>query len=517
VSRLNARTRWAVPVGALAAVGIVAAATAVASASVPSLPPRTAAQLLAEVGQAVSKPLGPFTATVQETADLGLPQLPEAAQPSGAAGLTSGTQTATIWYRDPQHIRIAEPLPAGESDLRLNGRTVWLWNSKTQTATKVLLPAHVAGLPTHEGNGVAGGPCPPASASSVCASLTPLAAANQALKLLGPSTVVAVQSNVKAPTGPAYQLALEPRTGQSLIGKVVIVIDASRHLPVGLEVFGRGSAGLVYSVGFSSLTFGVPAASNFSFTPPPGATVKTHVIPGDLPAALRQSGLGPAGLAGVKLGRVAAGPFAPGSVTPPSGKMPVVPIPKQALAAINAKFAASLPAGMSKAQKAAAIKQFDSHFKVVAGSSGSFVSGGSSANNGGGSGNVSGPAAASAPKVIGKDWLSVVATPANPNVASAVQALVSSKGPAQPTPTNQGVFGGSSSSSAYSSTLTIQGGPNLAALRALLLATTPVHGNWGSGRLLQTKVVSVLITSKGQILIGAVTPAVLFADVPAAG
>jgi hypothetical protein len=219
----------------------------------------------------------------------------------------------------------------------------------------------------------------------------------------------------------------------------------------------------------------------------------------------------------VKLGRVATGPFASGGVAPPSGKMPVVPIPKQALAAINAKFAASLPAGMSKAQKAAAIKQFDSHFKVVAGSSGSFVSGGSSANNGGGSGNVSGPAAASAPKVIGKDWLSVVATPANPNVASAVQALVSSKGPAQPTPTNQGIFGGSSSSSAYSSTLTIQGGPNLAALRALLLATTPVHGNWGSGRLLQTKVVSVLITSKGQILIGAVTPAVLFADVPAAG
>ena len=54
-------------------------------------------------------------------------------------------------------------------------------------------------------------------------------------------------------------------------------------------------------------------------------------------------------------------------------------------------------------------------------------------------------------------------------------------------------------------------------LRALLLASTPVHGNWGSGRLLQTKLVSVLITSKGQILVGAVTPAVLYADVPAAG
>ena len=74
----------------------------------------------------------------------------------------------------------------------------------------------------------------------MCATLTPQGAASQVLKALGPSTVVAVESNVKAPTGPAYQLALEPRTSQSLIGKVVIVIDASSHLPVSVDVFGRG-------------------------------------------------------------------------------------------------------------------------------------------------------------------------------------------------------------------------------------------------------------------------------------
>jgi hypothetical protein len=42
-----------------------------------------------------------------------------------------------------------------------------------------------------------------------------------------------------------------------------------------------------------------------------------------------------------------------------------------------------------------------------------------------------------------------------------------------------------------------------------------VHGSWGSGRLLQTKLLSVLITSKGQILAGAVTPSALYADVAA--
>jgi len=509
----------------LAIVGIVAAATAVADASVPSLPARTAAQLIAEVSQAASKPLGPFTATVQETANLGLPQLPQVTQQGGTAALTSGTQTVNIWYSDPQHVRIAHPVQAGESDLRLNGRTVWLWNSKTQTATKITLPANVTGLPGQAGNGPSSGSCPPASANSVCATLTPQAAASQALKALGPSTVVAVESNVKAPTGPAYQLALEPRTSQSLIGKVVIVIDASSHLPVSVDVFGRGSTGLVYSVGFSSLSLGAPAASNFTFTPPPGATVKTQRVPSSIPSALLPTGLGSAGAAvkanGVAVSHAAATP--PSAL--PSGTMPAVPIPKQALAAINAQFAASLPASMSKTQRAAAIKAFDAHFKAGSGSSLKFAGGtppvavGASSNNGGGFMNFPTPTAGGGQKVIGKDWLSVVATPANPKVAAAVQALLSGKGPALPAPS--GLVGSSSSSAssstAYSSTLTVQGGPNLAVLRALLLATTPEHGTWGSGRLLQTKVLTVLITSKGQILIGAVTPAVLYADVPAAG
>jgi hypothetical protein len=522
VRRLGGRARWAVPAGVVAVVGIVAAATAAASASVPTLPHRTVAQLLAEVGQATSKPLGPFTATVQETANLGLPQLPQEVQPGGTAALTSGNQSVTIWYGDPQHIRIAEPVQAGESDLRLNGRTLWLWNSKTQTATKLTLPPHVTGLPGQGGNGPAAVPTPTSGPGSASATLTPQAAANQALKALGPSTVVAVQSNADVAGRPAYQLALEPRTSQSLISRVLIAIDASRGIPLRVEVFGRGSAGLVYSVGFTSLSFGAPAASNFTFTPPPGATVKTQVVPGNLKSAIEQSGLGPAGLNGLTIGSTAVSSTAGVSVPAKSGKVPMVPIPKQALAAINAKFAASLPPSMSKAQRAQAIKTFDQQFKVVAG------------NNGGGftqtftkTGSVqalSGPASAGKPKVIGTGWLSVVATPANPSVAGAVHAMLSSNGPGNGSQIKHtSLFGSSSSaapsSSANSSPLTIQGpaGPDLGVLRALLLASTPVHGNWGSGRLLKTKLVSVLITSKGQILVGAVTPTVLYADVPAAG
>jgi outer membrane lipoprotein-sorting protein len=420
------------------AVGVVVAAAAAASASVPSLPHRTAAQLLAEVAEGTAKPLGPFTATVQTTANLGLPQLPQSVQPGGTGSPTSGTQSITIWYQDAQHVRVAEPVQAGESDLRLNGRTVWLWSSTTQTATRLALPVQVTGRPGDAGTGVA----PKLSPSS----LTPAAAASQVLAAVGPSTVVAVQSNVDVAGRAAYQLALAPRSSKSLVSQVLIAIDASRDIPLRVEVFGRGSTGPVFSVGFTSLAFGTPSASNFSFTPPPGATVKQQVVPSSLQAALKQAGLNPA--------------------------------------LLN-------PAGLSGLPQA------------------------SSSSQSGGSALAPGLGHAGGPQVIGQDWLSVVASPPSPQVAAAVQSMLTGSGPGIPSAAQQSELSGSSSSA--SSALTSKGGPgpDLAGLRALLLATTPVHGNWGSGRLLQTKLLSVLITSKGQILAGAVTPSVLYADVAA--
>ena len=56
-------------------------------------------------------------------------------------------------------------------------------------------------------------------------------------------------------------------------------------------------------------------------------------------------------------------------------------------------------------------------------------------------------------------------------------------------------------------------GQDGAILGALLGSATPVHGAWGSGRLLHTSLVSILETSSGQVLVGAVTPAVLYRDV----
>jgi outer membrane lipoprotein-sorting protein len=54
-------------------------------------------------------------------------------------------------------------------------------------------------------------------------------------------------------------------------------------------------------------------------------------------------------------------------------------------------------------------------------------------------------------------------------------------------------------------------GDSAAVLNALLRSAAPVSGTWGSGRLLQTSLVSVLITNGGRMFIGAVQPSVLYA------
>jgi hypothetical protein len=54
-------------------------------------------------------------------------------------------------------------------------------------------------------------------------------------------------------------------------------------------------------------------------------------------------------------------------------------------------------------------------------------------------------------------------------------------------------------------------GESAAVLNALLGSAAHVSGAWGSGRLLRTSLVSVLITDSGRMFVGAVQPSVLYA------
>src|SRR5260370_31188886 len=94
-------------------------------------------------------------------------------------------------------------------------------------------------------------------------------------------------------------------------------------------------------------------------------------------------------------------------------------------------------------------------------------------------------------RVIGKNWLSVAVLP-----ASALSQLAGQG--------NAASVAGQAARSASGGGGSVSGP---AVLGALLGSAHPVHGAWGSGRLLHTTLVSMLITSTGHVLIGAVPPA----------
>ena len=255
VPKLSRRARWAVPVGALAIAGAVLAGSliSVAQAS-PGLPPRTPAQLLAQVADSVTPPL---TGTVVETTSLGLPSLPGTADPTSIASLLTGSHTIRVWYTGPRHFRLAVPESLSETDVIADGTTAWLWESTTNSVTEYTLPAHRQAPMT----------------APTSAPLTPQQAAQQVLAAVGKTTTVRVDSNVTVAGRPAYQLVLAPKDSRSLVGQVQIAIDARNGVPLRLQVYARDASSPAFQVGYTAIQFVTPAPADLTFSPPSGAKV----------------------------------------------------------------------------------------------------------------------------------------------------------------------------------------------------------------------------------------------------
>jgi hypothetical protein len=261
--KLSRRARWAVPASAVAVTAVVVAGLQIPAAqATPNLPARTPAQLLAEVSSDAALP--PLTGTMVEATSLGLPQLPQAGNPTSLSSLITGSHTIKIYYQDARHLRLAIPQPESEIDVIRSGSTAWLWNSTQNSVTKLELPTGKG-----EGNGNAG----QLKSQLQTPTLTPQQAANAVLKAVGQTTIVSVEANVMVAGEPCYQLVLAPKDDRSLIGKVTIAIDGKYGVPLRVQVFAKGAASPAFQFGFTTLQFVAPAAANYDFTPPPGASV----------------------------------------------------------------------------------------------------------------------------------------------------------------------------------------------------------------------------------------------------
>jgi outer membrane lipoprotein-sorting protein len=386
--KLSRRARWAVPGTAVAVTAAVIAALQIPSAQAsPDLPAKTPAQLLASLSSDQKVP--PMTGTVVETASLGLPSLPtQATNPTSLTSLLTGSHTVKVYYQDSSHFRLAVPQPQAETDVIADGSKAWLWESSSDSVTEF-----VGATPTST--------TPSTMPSPTQTPLTPQQAANQILAKVGTTTLVSVQANVMVAGEPAYQLVLAPKDSRSLVGKIVIALDGKYGVPLRVQLYAKGATSPAFQVGYTDLQWVAPDPSNFSFTPPHGASVTVENL------------------------------------------------------------------GQGEAKSKTGTAQGTSGF-------GSY----------------------------GKDWLTVVSFPQ----ADLTQGFGTGSGSkSSPSPS-------ASQSDIYSANNKGVSVSTQELLSALLGSAKPVSGSWGSGTLVSTSLVSMLMTG-GQVYIGAVQPSVLYAAV----
>ncbi|MEF2977405.1 LolA family protein [Subtercola sp. YIM 133946] len=277
--------------GAAIAVPLSANATA-------SLPTKTPQEVLAMIGNST---VTAFSGTVEQSANLGLPELPAGVSSSslGASGgssdpsatatpgsgsgsgstadatsavssaleLLTGTHTARVYVDGATSQRVQVLDQMAETDVVRNGSDVWLYDSSKQTAVHSTLPAHDA-----DGSG---------SSDSTTTIQTPEQLAQKFLDDVDPSTDVSVGGDVTVAGRSAYDLILTPQATDTLVGAVSIAVDSETGLPLQVSVTARGAADTAFSTGFTDLTLATPSADLFTFTPPAGTTVTEKAAPAD--------------------------------------------------------------------------------------------------------------------------------------------------------------------------------------------------------------------------------------------
>lgn len=254
--RRHRSLRWAVPAAVAAIIGLVAGGVFSSAAPTGPLPSTTAAQLLAQVS---SQTVTGFSGTVVSHVALGLPDLPsidDIAGDSPLADLLTGSRTLEVWYGGPDQQRIALLGSTDETDLFRSGRTLWRWDSSDRTADRVRLARKKAAAP------------------SPLTTLTPAGLASSALKTMQPTTEVSVEDGDEVADRAAYELVLRPRSDATRIGEVRIAVDGQTKIPLGVQIYPRGSSTAAVDVSYTSIRYAAPSTTNFDFEPPADAHVR---------------------------------------------------------------------------------------------------------------------------------------------------------------------------------------------------------------------------------------------------
>ncbi|MFI6480849.1 outer membrane lipoprotein carrier protein LolA [Nonomuraea sp. NPDC050663] len=270
--RTGKLVRWGVPVAAAAVIGAAVAAGPVIAAvgSDPVLPERTAGQLLADAAAAAERQSGvqPMSGTVTKTASLGLPALPgmDAGGGDSPLSLLTGAHEVKVWYGSGDRFRLALPGEMSEKNLIVNGGQAWLWDSASNTATRLKIDLGPQAQHT-----------PPTPRPT---DVTPQQVAEKVLADAEQHSTVSVTNTDQVAGRAVYQVSLAPKDPSTLVKEIKVALDGETYVPLRVQIYAKDSAEPAFEVGFTQLSFAPPAEENFTFTPPAGVKVKDQTITG---------------------------------------------------------------------------------------------------------------------------------------------------------------------------------------------------------------------------------------------
>ena len=252
-------------VGVLVAAGLIAGVGAGVAAvnPRPSLPAISAPELVASTLAAITLD-PPVSGQLLSHVDLGIPSLPAHVPQSKEAQARlfealNGEHRIRYW-NSPDGVRISELLPTAELSFiaeRTKSRAeAWAWDSRSYTAIH-FGPAPVPADPMMSPAGL----------------FDPVKAVRETLSAISPTTRISLPAPERVAGRDAYVLRIEPRTTETLIGRIDVSIDAERRLPLRVAVFARGASKPTLSLEYTSIQFGSVDPGVYRFSPPPDATV----------------------------------------------------------------------------------------------------------------------------------------------------------------------------------------------------------------------------------------------------
>ena len=294
MSRNSVKWLPAIVVPAVIVAGVLAVPLQAGAAV--DLPDKTPEQVLLMVSDSN---ISAFSGTVEKTAELGLPDIdlgagmsdstadsaPDGmAEPGAAASgalasvleLFSGSHTARVYVDGSDadgsakaRVQIQDRM--AERNVVSNGTDVWAYDSKTNTARHMVVPA--------DARATAEAKLGEMAASAPAELSMPSQVAERFLSAIEPSTTVSVGTDGNVAGRTAYELVLTPRATQTLVETVSIAVDSETGVPLQVTVRADGQENPAFQVGFTDVDFSTPSAELFEFTPPAGATVEEVALP----------------------------------------------------------------------------------------------------------------------------------------------------------------------------------------------------------------------------------------------